>query len=141
MEQLAPSGTVYQAGTLSGNPLATAAALVVLRRLRNPAVYAQLERTGARLEEGLRAVSLGHEVTIQRVGAMATLFFRAAPVQNFEDAAASDVDRYGAFFRHMLGRGVYLAPSQFEAMFVSTAHGETEVDHTIEAAADFFGDG
>ncbi len=72
---------------------------------------------------------------------MATLFFRAGPVQNFEDAAASDVERYGAFFRHMLGRGVYLAPSQFEAMFVSTAHGETEVDRTIEAAADFFGDG
>lgn len=133
MDELAPAGPVYQAGTLSGNPLATAAALVVLRRLRDSAVYEQLEATGARLEEGLS----GPGVTVQRVGAMLTVFFRAGPVRSFADAAASDVERYGAFFRHLLARGIYVAPSQFEAMFVSTAHGDAEVAATREAAREF----
>jgi glutamate-1-semialdehyde 2,1-aminomutase len=133
MERLAPSGEVYQAGTLAGNPLATAAGLATLRRLREPAVYEQLEERSARLEAGLAAFA-----TVQRVGAMLTLFMRDGPVRNFADAAASDVERYGALFRHLLDRGAYVAPSQFEALFVSLAHGDEEIDPTVEAVADFF---
>jgi glutamate-1-semialdehyde 2,1-aminomutase len=139
MDELAPAGPVYQAGTLSGNPLATAAALVVLRRLRNPAVYERLEEAGARLEAGLRAAAGDEPVCVQRVGAMATLFFREGPVRTFEDAAASDTERYGRWFRHALGRGVYVAPSQFEALFLSTAHGEAEIDATVEAVHELVG--
>jgi glutamate-1-semialdehyde 2,1-aminomutase len=138
MDELAPAGPVYQAGTLSGNPLATAAALVTLRRLRDPAVYEQLEDAGARLEAGLREAAAGEPVCVQRVGAMATLFFREGPVRNFEDAAASDTERYAAWFRHLLARGVYVAPSQFEALFVSTAHGAAEIDATVEATHELF---
>ncbi len=133
MEHLAPSGDVYQAGTLSGNPLATAAGLSVLRRLRDRGVYSELERRGDRLEQGLGR--LGY---CRRVGAMATLFFQPGPVRDYDDTAASDTERYGAFFRHLLSRGVYVAPSQFEAMFVSLAHGEEEIDRTLESAAEFF---
>jgi glutamate-1-semialdehyde 2,1-aminomutase len=139
LDELAPSGPVYQAGTLSGNPLATAAALVTLRRLRDPDVYARLEKAGARLEAGLREATGDEAVCVQRVGAMATLFFHEGPVRSFEEAAASDTDRYGAWFRHLLARGVYVAPSQFEALFVSTAHGEPEIDATVEAARELFG--
>ena len=138
MDELAPVGPVYQAGTLSGNPLATAAALVVLRRLRAPDTYARLEETGARLEAELRDAAGDSPVCVQRVGAMATLYFREGPVRNFEDAGASDTERYGAWFRHLLARGQYVAPSQFEALFVSTAHGEPEVDALVEAAHEFF---
>ncbi len=140
MEHLAPSGAVYQAGTLSGNPLAVAAALVALRRLRDPAVYERLETAGARLEAGLREAAAGGAgaASVQRVGAMATLFFHPGPVRNFDEAAASDTERYAAFFRHLLERGVYLAPSQFEAMFLCTAHGDAEIDRTVTAAAEFF---
>jgi glutamate-1-semialdehyde 2,1-aminomutase len=134
MDLLAPAGPVYQAGTLSGNPLATAAGLAVLRRLRDPSVYEELERRGARLEEGLR----GHG-TVQRVGAMATLFMTDRPVLDFEEAKSVATDRYAALFRHLLGRGIYVAPSQFEAMFLSLAHGDGEIDRTIEAVADFHG--
>ena len=114
MERLAPAGDVYQAGTLSGNPLATAAGLSVLRRL-TPEVYEQLEAKGRRLD------ALRQFGRFERVGAMATLF----------------VDDYAALFRHLLERGIYVAPSQYEAMFVSTAHGDEEIDRTIEAAAAF----
>src|SRR5205085_2452753 len=107
MERLAPAGDVYQAGTLSGNPLATAAGLSVLRRLRDGAVYDELERLGARLEAGLAPFG-----RVQRVGAMLTLFCRDEPVRDYDDAAASDTDRYGALFRHLLERGIYLAPSR-----------------------------
>jgi glutamate-1-semialdehyde 2,1-aminomutase len=132
MDRLAPVGDVYQAGTLSGNPLATAAGLAVLRRLRDPAVYEQLERGGARLEAGLAPHG-----RVQRVGAMTTLFMSDGPVRNFDDAQRADTDRYGALFRHLLERGIYVAPSQFEAMFPSLAHGDEEIDRTIEAVADF----
>ncbi|MFN2468257.1 MAG: glutamate-1-semialdehyde 2,1-aminomutase [Gaiellaceae bacterium] len=135
---LAPAGDVYQAGTLSGNPLATAAGLSVLRRLRDPEVYRGLEQRGARLERGLAA--LGEDVCVQRVGAMATLFLRPPPVRDFAGAGESDTDRYGALCRHLLARGIYVAPSQFEAMFVSLAHGDEEVDRTVEAVRDFFDD-
>jgi glutamate-1-semialdehyde 2,1-aminomutase len=135
MEELAPAGRIYQAGTLSGNPLATAAALVALRRLRDPEVYRRLEELGARLEAGLGSGG----VVVQRVGAMLTVFFREHSVRNYGDAAGCDLLRFGAFFRHLLEHGIYVAPSQFEAMFVSTAHGDAEIDLTVEAAADFFG--
>jgi glutamate-1-semialdehyde 2,1-aminomutase len=139
LDELAPAGPVYQAGTLSGNPLATAAALVVLRRLRDPDVYVRLERGGARLDAGLREAAGDEPVCVQRVGAMATLFFREGPVRSFEDAAASDTKRYGEWFRHALARGVYVAPSQFEALFLSTAHGDAEIDATVEAAHELLG--
>ena len=134
MDRLAPSGDVYQAGTLSGNPLATAAGLAVLRRLRDPSVYEQLEQRGARLESGLAPYG-----RVQRVGAMATLFMTDEPVRNFDDAHRADTDRYGTLFRHLLERGIYVAPSQFEAMFVSVAHGDEEIDRTIQAVGDFDG--
>ena len=132
MERLAPVGDVYQAGTLSGNPLATAAGLSVLRRLRDPDVYDELERKGARLEEGLAPFG-----RVQRVGAMLTLFQSDGPVRSFDDAQRCDTELYGGLFRHLLGRGVYVAPSQFEAMFVSLAHGDEEIDRTVAAVADF----
>ena len=138
MERLAPSGDVYQAGTLSGNPLATAAGLSVLRRLRDPGCYEGLEARGARLEAGLREAAGGSAV-VQRVGGMATLFCADGPVTNFEQAQRCDTDRYGALFRHLLARGIYVAPSQFEALFVSLAHGEREIERTVEAVAEFFG--
>jgi glutamate-1-semialdehyde 2,1-aminomutase len=137
MSELAPSGPVYQAGTLSGNPLATAAALVTLRRLRNPAVYEQLEQSGADLERGLLEAAAG-AAAVQRVGSLLTVFFATGPVRNFAEAAASDARRYAAYFRHLLDSGVYVAPSQFEAMFVSTAHGPPEIEETVAAAAGFF---
>ena len=132
MEQLAPGGSVYQAGTLSGNPLATAAGLSVLRRLRDDRVYEELERLGARLEAGLEPFG-----RVQRVGAMLTLFCRDAPVESYEDAAASDTERFGALFRHLLAAGVYLPPSQFECLFPSTAHTDDDVDRTIAAVRAF----
>jgi glutamate-1-semialdehyde 2,1-aminomutase len=131
MEQLAPSGPVYQAGTLSGNPLATAAGLSVLRRLRDESVYDELERKGARLEAGL--AGLGR---VRRVGGMLTLFMTDRGVRNFDDAQTADTERYAAYFRHLLDRGIYVAPSQFEAMFVSLAHSDEDIDRTVEAARD-----
>jgi glutamate-1-semialdehyde 2,1-aminomutase len=130
MDRLAPGGDVYQAGTLSGNPLATAAGLAVLERL-DDSVYEELERRGARLEAGLAAYG-----RVQRVGAMATLFLTDAPVRNFDDAQRCDTERYGELFRHLLARGIYVAPSQFEAVFLSLAHGDEEIDRTIEAVAE-----
>jgi glutamate-1-semialdehyde 2,1-aminomutase len=130
MERLAPAGDVYQAGTLSGNPLATAAGLAVLRRLRDPGVYQRLEASAERLAAGL-----GPHGHVQRVGAMATLFMSDGPVRDFEDAQACDTERYAGLFRHLLETGVYVAPSQFEALFVSLAHGEEEIERTIDAVA------
>ena len=135
MDELAPAGPVYQAGTLSGNPLATAAALVALRRLRDPDVYRRLEETAAALEAGLSV----RGVTVQRVGGMLTVFMQDGPVWNFASAQGSDTERYGELFRHLLERSVYLAPSQFEAVFVSTAHGPAEVERTVDAARELLG--
>jgi glutamate-1-semialdehyde 2,1-aminomutase len=132
MDLLAPAGPVYQAGTLAGNPLATAAGLSVLRRLHDPAVYDELELRAARLEGGLAPHG-----RVQRVGALLTLFMADGPIRNFEDAQTSDTERYGALFRHMLDQGVYLPPSQFEAVFPSTTHGEEEIERTVAAVASF----
>ncbi len=133
MERLAPVGDVYQAGTLSGNPLATAAGASVLRRLRDPQVYEELDRRGARLERGLAPFG-----TVQRVGAMLTLFCQDGPVLGYDDAVRSDTERYAALFRHLLSHGIYTAPSQFECMFVSLAHGDEEIDRTIAAVGSFY---
>jgi glutamate-1-semialdehyde 2,1-aminomutase len=132
MDELAPGGPVYQAGTLSGNPLATAAGIATLDAL-DQSVYDAVDWVGKRLEEGLSPYG-----RVQRVGGMLTLFMRDEPVRNFDDASASDTERYGALFRHMLERGVYLPPSQFESWFVSLAHGDEEVDRTLEAARELF---
>ncbi len=132
MDQLSPIGPVYQAGTLSGNPLATAAGLAALETI-DASVYDAVDWVGGRLEEGLAPFG-----RVQRVGGMLTLFMGADPVRNFAEASASDTDRYGAFFRHMLERGVYLPPSQFESWFPSLAHGDEEIDRTLEAAREFF---
>ena len=132
MERLAPSGDVYQAGTLSGNPLATAAGVSVLRRLREPALYDELERTSARLEDGLAPFG-----TVQRVGGMLTLFCHDGSVLSYEDAVACDTERFGALFRHLLAEGVYLPPSQFECLFPSLAHTDEDVDRTVAAVRSF----
>jgi glutamate-1-semialdehyde 2,1-aminomutase len=133
MDLLAPSGPVYQAGTLAGNPLATAAGISVLTRLRDPAVYDGLERQASVLAECL--APFGH---VQQVGALLTLFTTDGPVRNFEDAQGCDTERYAALFRQLLEHGVYFPPSQFEALFPSTAHGEDEIERTV-AALDSFG--
>jgi glutamate-1-semialdehyde 2,1-aminomutase len=140
MATVAPDGPVYQAGTLSGNPLAMAAGCVVLDRLQDAGVYDALERKSERLEEDLRDAArlAGATVTINRVGSMITVFFCPGPVTDYASAKRSDTRRFGRFFHAMLERGVYLPPAQFEAAFVSLAHGEAELDETARAAAEAF---
>jgi glutamate-1-semialdehyde 2,1-aminomutase len=139
MERLAPSGDTYQAGTLSGNPIATAAGLATLRNLP-PGAYAKLERTTARLAQGLREAADRCGVPVQCVFdcGLLTVFFSDQPVRSYEDAKQADGLAYRRFFASMLGQGVYLPPSPFEAWFPSLAHSEEHVDHTIEAAARAF---
>ena len=129
MERVAPLGGVYQAGTLSGNPLAVSAGLATLRALGDPAVYARLEALGAALERGIRAAAAaaGVPVTVNRVGSMLTTFFTEGPVTDYASARRSDTARYARYFHAMLERGVFLAPSQFEAAFVSLAHDEADI--------------
>jgi len=140
MNMVAPQGPMYQAGTLSGNPLAVAAGIATLKEIRKPGTYEQLEEMSARLVEGLGkgARNAGVPVQINRVGSMFTVFFTAAPVTEFQSASASDTGRYAKFFHAMLERGVYLAPSQFEACFVSLAHTKKDIGATIRAAAEAF---
>jgi glutamate-1-semialdehyde 2,1-aminomutase len=135
MEQVAPAGPVYQAGTLSGNPLAMTAGLATLRRLRDRAVYERLEEAGRRLTEGMAeaAREAGVETVTNRVGSMFTTFFTGAPVTDWPTAARADRDAYGRFFHAMLEGGVYLAPSQFEAAFIGVAHTDELLDRTVEA--------
>ena len=135
MERLAPAGDVYQAGTLSGNPLAMAAGLATLELLREPGAYERLEQTSATLADGLAVPG----VTVNRVGAMLTAFFHPGPVTDYRSAADSDTDRYARFHAHMLDRGIYLAPSQFEAMMPSLAHTPDQVEATVAAAREFAG--
>jgi glutamate-1-semialdehyde 2,1-aminomutase len=142
MNHVAPAGTVYQAGTLSGNPLAMTAGLATLRRLRDKSVYAQLERAGARLSAGVSeaARAAGIEIVTNRIGSMWTTFFTGAAVTDWTSAGKSDRALYGKFFHAMLGRGVYLAPSQFEAGFIGLAHTDELIDQTIAAARAAFAD-
>jgi glutamate-1-semialdehyde 2,1-aminomutase len=138
MSRVAPLGPVYQAGTLSGNPLAVAAGLATLRALGDAAVYPRLEALGAALEGGLRAAAekAGVPLTVNRVGSMLTAFFCPGPVVDYAGARAADTARYARFFHAMLARGVYLAPSQFEAAFVSLAHTEGDLAAAAQAATD-----
>jgi glutamate-1-semialdehyde 2,1-aminomutase len=136
MARLSPEGPVYQAGTLSGNPLAMAAGLATVQALHEPGVYAQLEAKAAKLAEGLStaAAKAPADVCLNRVGSMLTVFFQPGPVANWSQASQSDTARYARFFHAMLGRGVYLPPSQYEALFVSLAHTDEQIDETISAA-------
>jgi glutamate-1-semialdehyde 2,1-aminomutase len=135
MEKIAPLGPVYQAGTLSGNPVAVSAGLALLKEL-NAGVYEKLERLGARLEQGLVASAQKRnvEVCVQRVGSMITMFFTAGPVKTFADAMKSDAKRFGRWHGAMLSRGQYWPPSQYEAAFISAAHDDAIIDATIGAA-------
>lgn len=137
LEKLAPLGPVYQAGTLSGNPLAMAAGKKTLEVLSRPGAYERLEALSARLETGLgdAARASGVAVQLHRVGSMFTAFFASEPICDYQTAKKSDTARFGRFFGAMLEQGIYLAPSQFEAAFVSLAHTEDDIDHTVKAAA------
>ena len=136
MDLVSPAGPIFQAGTLSGNPLATAAGLETLTILRDESPYDHLETLSARLAEGLdrAATDAGIPHVVQRVGSMLTLFFHDGPVRDYDDARRSDTRLFGRFFWEMLARGVYLPCSQFEAAFVSSAHTKDDIDRTIEAA-------
>ncbi|WP_047150600.1 glutamate-1-semialdehyde 2,1-aminomutase [Aneurinibacillus tyrosinisolvens] len=135
MRQIAPDGPVYQAGTLSGNPLAMAAGLATLQELGKPGVYEELEKKGARLEEGIaaNAKECGIPLHINRVGSMVGVFFTGEKVINYETAKTSNVERFTKYFRQMLEAGVSLPPSQFEGMFVSAAHTDEDIERTLEA--------
>jgi glutamate-1-semialdehyde 2,1-aminomutase len=139
MALVAPDGPVYQAGTLSGHPLTMVAGLATLQRL-NPELYDRLEETGAALEAGLRdaASAADREVAISRVGSLLTVFFRPTVPVTTDEAMASDRGAYASFFGAMLDRGILLPPSQFEAWFISAAHGGAEIDATIDAAREAF---
>jgi glutamate-1-semialdehyde 2,1-aminomutase len=136
MERLAPVGPVYQAGTLSGNPVAMAAGLALIGELSKPGVYDELERKGAHLESGLRAAvqAAGIDACLTRVGAMACMFFTAEEVRDWPSASTSDTELYARYFRGMLDRGIVLAPSQFEATFVGMAHTDADIDAMTDAA-------
>lgn len=136
MRKVAPLGPVYQAGTLSGNPVAVSAGLATLERL-NASVYERLEALGARLEAGLAALiqNAGRPLTVQRVGSMITLFFQRGPIRSWDDAKHADTAAFGRFHGGLLAEGVYWPPAQFEAAFISTAHDEAAIDRTIAAAA------
>ena len=138
MDHVAPLGSVYQAGTLSGNPIAVAAGLATLRRLADRSAYARLEALGGALEQGLRRAGerAGVELTVNRVGSMLTAFFCAAPVPDYAAARRASTRRYARFFHGMLRRGVFLAPSQFEAAFVSLAHTDADIEQAARAAAE-----
>jgi glutamate-1-semialdehyde 2,1-aminomutase len=136
MEQVAPLGKVYQAGTLSGNPLAMRAGIETLRLLEDTGFYERLEARGKQLEEGLRelAAQAGIALQCQRVGSMFTPFFVKNGVFDYQSARAADTDRYANFFRTMLEAGIHLAPSQFEAGFLSDAHTAADIETTLVAA-------
>jgi glutamate-1-semialdehyde 2,1-aminomutase len=138
MMRVAPMGAVYQAGTLSGNPLAMRAGIETLRQLDSPGFYESLDARSRRLTDGIAALIAQHRfpACVNASGSLATLFFTPGPVLNFEDAKRADTGKYAKFFWEMLDRGVFLAPSQFEAMFVSAAHTDTDIDRTIEACAE-----
>ena len=139
MELVAPLGPVYQAGTLSGNPVAMAAGLAQLRILKNnPEIYTELERKGALLEEGLKDALSGIPVQVNRVGSLLTVFFTEQPVTGYDQARSSDLTRFRQWYHGLLSRGIYAAPSQFEALFLSSAHTDTEIRWIIAAAGEIF---
>ncbi|MBT8378021.1 MAG: glutamate-1-semialdehyde 2,1-aminomutase [Ignavibacteria bacterium] len=136
MDNIAPSGPVYQAGTLSGNPLAMAAGYAALKHIKdNPSIYKELEEESSYLERGFKdnLISVGKNYAMNRVGSMMCMFFTEEPVDDFNSAVKSDTEMYGKYFHEMLKRGIYLAPAQFEALFVSTTHKKDDLDKTIKA--------
>ena len=136
MSHMAPQGSVYQAGTLSGNPMAMSAGIATIQQLKQPGLSEALEDTSKYLADGLQqaAAAAGIEVVINRVMSMLGLFFTNQPIANFNDAKTCDLDRFAAYYKEMLAQGIYLAPSQFEAIFVSAAHQTADIDATIRAA-------
>jgi len=138
MNNVAPLGPVYQAGTLAGNPLAMRAGIATLKELSKPGLYAGIEVLAKRLVTGLRQAlaDAGIVAQVNGIGSLATIFFAPQSVTNYTDATRSDTKLYARFFREMLNRGIFLAPSQFEAAFVSAAHTEADIDRTIGAARD-----
>lgn len=131
MDQLAPLGKVYQAGTLSGNPVAMAAGIQTLQLLQEEDFYTRLEEKSQRFGDALREIIRGKDIQLNQVGSLFTLFFSATPVTNFAEAAASDTNRFARYFRAMLSRGIYLSPSAFEASFISAAHTERQLTKTL----------
>ena len=140
MEMVAPSGPVYQAGTLSGNPLAMAAGLATLKAALDPEIQERLEDLGSRWQSGMESVASQGDrpYAVNRVGSMVSIFFTEGPVTDFASAARSDTEAFKDFFWHMLSRGIYLAPSQYEAGFISAAHSDEDLDKTFEAAGEWF---
>jgi len=136
MDQVAPAGSIYQAGTLSGNPVAMAAGIATLAEVAKPNFYTDLEGKAARLAFGLKeaAEKAGITAQVERAGSMLGMFFSETPVTNFSEAKGCDLDRFAAYYQGMLSNGVYLAPSQFEALFISAAHDDQALDQTISAA-------
>jgi glutamate-1-semialdehyde 2,1-aminomutase len=140
MEQVAPSGPIYQAGTLSGNPLAMTAGLATLKATGEPGFYERLEELGERWRRGMHEVASEGDVpfTINQLGSMVSIFFTEGPVTDFASAARADTEAFKDFFWHMLRRGIYLAPSQYEAGFISAVHSEGDLEKTFEAAREWF---
>jgi glutamate-1-semialdehyde 2,1-aminomutase len=138
MERVAPLGPVYQAGTLSGNPLAMRAGLATLPKLEAPGFYEAVNRRTVRLAEGFRRAlnEAGVAGQVNAAGSLLTLFFCEQPVRNYDDAKKSDAKKFAKFFQEMLERGIFLPPSQYEALFVSAAHTDADIDRTIAAARD-----
>jgi glutamate-1-semialdehyde 2,1-aminomutase len=140
MDLIAPSGPVYQAGTLSGNPLAMAAGLATVHAAGEPGFYERLEELGQHWRRGMHEAASTGDVpfTINQVGSMVSIFFTGGPVTDFASAAGSDTEAFKDFFWHMISRGIYLAPSQYEAGFISAVHSEEDLERTFEAAHDWF---
>jgi len=138
MNNVAPLGPVYQAGTLAGNPLAMSAGIATLKELSKPGVYARIDALAKKLVAGLRQAlaEAGIAAQVNSIGSLSTIFFASQPVNNYADAKKSDSKLYAHYFREMLNRNIFLAPSQFEAAFVSAAHTESDIEHTITAARD-----
>ena len=140
MNHVAPLGPVYQAGTLAGNPLAMRAGIATLKELSKPGLYEGIEELAGRLTSGLEDAlrSAGITAQVNKIGSLSTVFFAPEPVVNYTDAKRSDTKMYARFFREMLQRGIFLAPSQFESAFVSAAHTPADIERTITAASDVF---
>jgi glutamate-1-semialdehyde 2,1-aminomutase len=138
MNHVAPLGPVYQGGTLAGNPLAMCAGIATLKELQKPGLYEGLEKLAARLVAGLRRamVDAGVAAQISSMGSLSTIFFTSQPVTNYAEAKRADTKNYARFFREMLDRGIFLAPSQFEAAFVSASHTAEDIERTIAAAGE-----
>ncbi|MDX2512306.1 MAG: aminotransferase class III-fold pyridoxal phosphate-dependent enzyme, partial [Desulfobacterales bacterium] len=140
MEHIAPQGPVYQAGTLSGNPLAMAAGIATLQQLKTPGFYESLDAQAERLITGLKSLAQQAKIPVAcaRVGAMLGMFFTDQPVNSFVDAKTSNLERFSSYYQGMLENGIYLAPSQFEAFFMSAAHDDEAIQQTLSAAETVF---